>query len=179
MRINVVGTSGSGKSTLSKQLSEQYCLPYISLDQLFWKPDWEHSGDQELLTKVKNALDTHRCWVIDGNYTRTIPLKWAAVDVVIWLDYSFPRVLYQALTRALYNSWHKQELWPGTNNRESFKKLFSRDSIVLWTLKTYSRTRKKYQAHIQNTRYQHIRFIRITSPKQAKKQLAILSQLAQ
>jgi len=28
-------------------------------------------------------------YMIDGNYTRSIPVKWAEIDTVIWLDLSF------------------------------------------------------------------------------------------
>jgi len=37
-----------------------------------------------------------------GNYTRTIPIKWERVELVVWLDYSFPKTL--AFTRAIKRS---------------------------------------------------------------------------
>lgn len=178
MKINVVGTSGCGKSTLSKQLSDALDIAYISLDQLFWKPNWEQSTDKEFIDKLQTAIDQNVCWVIDGNYSRTIPVKWTAIDVVIWLDYSFARVLYQATSRALYNSWHKQELWPNTNNRESFRRLFSQDSIVWWTLKTFHRTRKKYQCLSRDSQYDHIKFIRLSKPIPLDACLALINRHA-
>ena len=49
MKINVVGTSGSGKSTLARQLAERLDVPYIEMDRLYWRPEWQerpmmHSG---------------------------------------------------------------------------------------------------------------------------------------
>ena len=38
-------------------------------------------------------------WVLDGNYTRTTSIKWKEVDMVIWIDYSFLRTLFQAIHR--------------------------------------------------------------------------------
>ena len=76
-RINVVGTSGSGKSSLSHQIATHLDLPYIELDQLFWKADWTETPDEEFFQKLKVALSADR-WVLDGNYDRTRHIKQAA-----------------------------------------------------------------------------------------------------
>ncbi len=41
MNINVVGTSGSGKSTLARRLAHRLELPWIELDRLYWRPNWQ------------------------------------------------------------------------------------------------------------------------------------------
>ncbi len=51
---------------------------------------------------------------------------------------------------------------------ETFGKLFSRDSIILWTLKSYRRNRKKNAGYMQSGKYNHIKFIRLKSPGQAE-----------
>ena len=56
MRINVIGTSGSGKSTLAKRIAEKLDIPYIELDELFWKPNWTESTDEEFFPKVARAV---------------------------------------------------------------------------------------------------------------------------
>lgn len=171
-KINVVGTSGSGKSTFSRQLAQTLNISYIEMDKIYWKADWQEPSDDEFFTKLEAELSS-QSWVLDGNYTRTIPLKWQKATHVIWLDYSFPRTLYQALKRAFTRSWNKEELWPNTGNIETFKKaFFSRDSIVLWTIKHYRINRKKYLGIMASNRYPHIEFIHIQSPKQAQQFLA-------
>ena len=45
MKINVVGTSGSGKSTLARQLAERLDVPYIEMDRLYWRPEWQGTPD--------------------------------------------------------------------------------------------------------------------------------------
>jgi len=91
-RINVVGTSGSGKSTFGRQVAEILNLPFYEMDQLFWKAGWQESTDEELFTKVRQVTSGDK-WVLDGNYTRTIPEKWKHVQLVIWLDLSFTRTI--------------------------------------------------------------------------------------
>ncbi|MEG0346977.1 MAG: adenylate kinase, partial [Acinetobacter sp.] len=52
-------------------------------------------------------------------------------------------------------------------NRESLKLLFSKQSIFIWLIQQYPRNKAKYQMMMQDQKYQHIQFIRLTSPKQA------------
>lgn len=171
MRVNVVGTSGSGKSTFAKRLAKATGVSYIEMDVLHWKPNWQESSDEALETKLKAAIhygDTESKWILDGNYKRTIPIKWQYATHVIWLDYSLSRTLYQAIKRAFKRAISKKEIWPNTGNVETFKQLFlSRDSMILWTLKTYHQNRKKYQALMQDPKFSHIEFICLNNPSQA------------
>ncbi len=143
-KINVIGTSGSGKSTFAKALSKKLDYPHIEMDAVFWGKDWYQPNDDEFFGNLSKALKPDQR-VLDGNYTRTIPIKWQDVDTIIWIDYSFPRTLYQAVKRAITRIVKQTELWPGTGNKESLKKLFTKDSIVLWTLKTYRKTDRTIQ----------------------------------
>lgn len=178
MKINVVGTSGSGKSTFARRLAQQLSLPYIQLDALYWRANWQGTPDDEFMEKIRKQLASHpQGWVLDGNYNRTKPVKWQEVECVIWLDYSFTRTLSQAIRRAFTRAWHKSELWPGTGNRESFRQsFFSRDSILLWTLKTWRSNRIRYLADMQNPAWRHIRFVHLRSPAQSEAFLQSLSE---
>ena len=110
-RINVVGTSGSGKSIFARELAEVLKLPCYEMDQLFWKSNWQGSSDDELFRKVHEVTSRSR-WVLDGNYTRTIPVKWKQVQLVIWLDPSFLRTVFRVTKRTIYRSFTQEEIWP-------------------------------------------------------------------
>lgn len=174
MKVNVVGTSGSGKSTVARQLAQKLAMPYIEMDRLYWRPDWQGTPDDEFQARITEALaDATSGWVLDGNYTRTKAIKWREVDWVVWVDYGFCRTLWQAVRRAIRRAWQQSELWPGTGNCESFRRSFlSRESIVWWTLKTYHRNRKKYQAEMLDANNSHIRFIHLRSPVETASFLA-------
>jgi len=166
-RFNVIGTSGSGKTTFSKKLAGILDIPYIQMDAIFWGPNWSAPCDEEFLPKVQHAL-CGDAWVLDGNYTRTIPIKWAEIDCVIWLDYPFWRIMRQAVTRALSRSISKEELWEGTGNRESFRRSFmSKDSIVWYTLQSHAKMRHLIMMLMIDPQHAGIRFVRLTSPKLA------------
>lgn len=167
--INIVGTSATGKTTFARQLAQKLGLSHIEMDDLFWLDDWQEAPDHEFFSKLQNQMDQATDgWILDGNYSRTRVLKLEYIDTIIWLDYAFSLNLYRSIKRAINRATTQKRLWSNSNNRESFKKSFcSRDSIILWMIKHHAKDRKKYLALMQNPAYQHIQFIRLTSPKQA------------
>ncbi len=163
-RFNVVGTSGSGKTNFARALAQRLQLPCHEMDQLFWKPNWQESSDEDLMAKVAEVTSGSK-WVLDGNYTRTTPVKWKQVQVVIWLDLPFARTVFRVARRAVKRSFTAEEIWPGTGNRESLTKtFFSRDSIVLWAIQTHRANRKKYLAMMNAPEYASISFVRLCTP---------------
>ncbi|MFX0028078.1 MAG: adenylate kinase [Candidatus Hermodarchaeota archaeon] len=166
LKVNVVGTSSVGKTTFCKKLSKILSIPYIEMDALFWGPNWYMPSNEEFLPKLRLALKGSS-WILDGNYhSRTTPLKWKSITTVIWLDFSFPRVLYQAVIRGTKRIISREELWPETGNRETLKALFSKDSIVLFAIKSFRKIRKRYKAVMESDFYSNIQFIRLKSPKE-------------
>lgn len=167
--INVVGNSAMGKSTFSKALAHHLSLSYIELDDLFWEDNWQQTPTVEFFAKIKAQIDQFSDgWVMDGSYSRTTEIKWQNVDTVIWLDYPFILNLYRSITRGLHRSFTQQRLWPSSNNHETLKQLFSKDSVVWWMITNHKISRAKFEKLIQDPQYQHIRFIRFKSPKEAK-----------
>ena len=166
MKINVIGTSGSGKTTFGRRLAEILGIPFLEMDALFWGPNWSAPEDEVLFKELAAALKGDS-WVLDGNYTRTIPIKWDRVEIIIWLDFNFLRTLIQAVKRAVGRISSREELWPGTGNRETLRKLFSRESIVLWTIRTHRRNKIRNAQWMEKDEFSHIHFIRLKSPQEA------------
>ena len=171
MRINIIGTSGSGKTSFGKELAGILQIPFIEMDAIFWGPNWTPMAKEKFRSQLDQALQIDN-WVLDGNYTgASMPTKWERVEIVIWLDFSFSRTLLQAMSRAIQRVFSRQEIWPGTGNRESLRMLFSKDSIVLWTITSYHPKRKKIKTLMNDPAYQHIRFHQVRSPGEAAKLL--------
>lgn len=169
--INIVGTSAAGKTTFARQLAQKLGLSHIEMDDLFWLDNWQETPDHEFFAKLQSQIDqASRGWVLDGNYSRTLDLKLKYIDTIIWLDYSFSLNLYRSVKRAISRALTQKRLWENSNNRESFKTSFlSKDSIILWMITHHAQNRKKYLAMIKDPQYQHVQFIRLTSPNQAEK----------
>jgi len=175
MKINIIGTSASGKSTFGRKLAQAIDAPFIEMDVLFWGPNWRKSTDDEFFKKIESALSSPT-WVLDGNYSRTTPIKWKEVDTVIWLDYSFTRTLYQSLSRAIKRACSKTELWPNTGNYETFGRMLSKDSIIWWCIKTYPKIRKRYIEIMNAPKYAHIKFVHLRNSTEADKYILSMSQ---
>ena len=167
-KINVVGNSGSGKTTFGRKLAKALSIDFIEMDAVFWGKDWYWPSDDELFSKLEAALDRDT-WVLDGNYTRTTPIKWKNIDTVIWIDYSFFRTAWQVTSRALHRTLTRKELWEGTGNIETFQRMFSKESIIWYSIKTYSSTKRKYEAAMVNPDYAHISFVRLKSPQECSR----------
>lgn len=166
MRINVVGTSGSGKSTFARQIAAKCNLPYVEMDALFWKPNWTESTDEEFFPRLEEALSSDD-WVLDGNYQRTQPIKWRRVQTVVYLDLPLRVVLYRMIRRCLVRGLKREELWAG--NRESlWKHLFTRDSMILWTISSFPKLRRRYTDAFEMPEHSHIKFVRLCSRKETE-----------
>jgi adenylate kinase family enzyme len=171
-RINVVGTTGSGKTTTARLIGVRLGLPCIEMDALFWKPNWGETPDEEFLPSIDAATSGDR-WVLDGNYSRTRPIVWPRADTIVWLDYMFPRVFWQLLRRTVRRSITHEELWEGC--RERFRKsFFSKDSILLWQLKTYWRRKRDYPSLLARPEHAHLTVLRFRSPRDVRKWLESL-----
>ncbi len=173
-KILVVGTSGSGKSTLARQLSKRLNLRDIELDALFWKKNWQQSDQQEFRQKIQNALHGDSGFIIHGNYGKVRDLTWGNAELVIWLDYSRPLVMWRVLKRSLRRILKNEVLWAG--NTESFKKTFlTKDSIILWAWQTYNLRRQQYKELMTSSEYSHIKVLRFTKPSQVEKFINTMS----
>ncbi|MDK2124398.1 P-loop NTPase family protein [Parachitinimonas caeni] len=167
-RINVIGCSGSGKSTLSRQLAKQLDVPYFEMDQLYWGPNWTEPDDATWLARIATTLAGRDGWVLDGSYTRTQGVKWRQPCTVIWLDLPLWQTLWQVGRRTQRRVMARQELWPGTGNRESLGRAFSRQSILLWVWNTHRSQRQRNLALMRDPTYSHVQFIHLTSLRQAR-----------
>lgn len=173
-RINVVGNSGSGKTPLSKEIASILDVPRIEMDALFWQPNWTQTPREEFFKSLQQAISGER-WVLDGNYNKTLNIKWARAQMVVWLDLPFLTILGRVFRRSVRLSISKEELWAG--NTESFRNaFFSRNSIILWSIGQFRRNRARYSSAISNPANAHIKFVRLRSPQQVNEFLQELRE---
>lgn len=171
-RINVVGTSGSGKTTVGQAIAERLDVPFIELDSLAWLPGWTNRPSEELRALVDRKTQQD-AWVVDGNYSKVRDIVWPRADMVVWLDYRFWRVFAQLLRRTLRRAAQREELWSG--NRESFRLSFlSRESILLWMIRTYPQRKRQYAELLARPEHAHLRVIVLRTPRQTRRWLDTL-----
>lgn len=84
-RILVIGCPGAGKSTFARRLREETGLPLYHLDMIWHKPDKTNISREEFDEKLSEILEKDR-WIIDGNYDRTLEVRFKHCDTVFLLD---------------------------------------------------------------------------------------------
>lgn len=84
-RMIIVGNNGSGKSFLAKELSVITGLPVVHLDVEFWRPNWEKPPQEEWIKRQMELIAKEK-WIIEGNHTGTMELRFKAADLIIFLD---------------------------------------------------------------------------------------------
>jgi adenylate kinase family enzyme len=166
-RILVVGTSGSGKSVFAKKLASFLKIPNIELDALFWEPNWVEATQPVFRDRILNATSQSTGWVINGNYNKVSNLTWQKADTLIWLDYKLSLVLWRVLKRSFIRVVTREVLW-GTNRESFIKTFFTKYSIILWALQSYSRRNRQYENLIQSSEYAHLKTYRFKSPREAE-----------
>jgi adenylate kinase family enzyme len=143
-RVAVFGTTGSGKSWLAERLADRTGLRLIELDALFWGRDWQPAPVELFRHRVERETREDG-WIVVGNYGQVRDLVWRPADTLVWLDLPLPVVMGRLLRRTVKRAVTAEELW-GTGNRETLANaFFSRNSILLYALKTHRRNRARFE----------------------------------
>ena len=96
----VLGSSGSGKTTLAKRLAATCDLPVIHMDSEFWHPGWVQPEKAAWASRVRGLVEADE-WVMDGNYSSTLPVRLERADVAILLDIPVSLCLWSVYRRSL------------------------------------------------------------------------------
>lgn len=174
-RVIVIGTSGSGKTTFAGKLSALLGVKHIQIDAINFLENWQERPPEEFKKLVEQEISANE-WIMDGNYSRVRDMTWRRATMLIWLNYSFPVNFYRAVSRTLRRVFLREVLYSG--NRENFRKAFlSRDSMILWMLKTYRRRRRQYAELLRQPEWRDKEIFVFTRPREAEDFLARLRRI--
>jgi adenylate kinase family enzyme len=168
-RIAVLGMTAAGKSTLAKKLARRLGVPHVELDGIVHGPNWVDLSDEEFHTRTADALSGDG-WVVDGNYPAVRDLTIGQAETVVWLDYPIVIPLWRVFPRTLRRIIRHEELWNG--NRETWRQtLFTRDSMLLWGLTSWRRSRRNTGEALRATPH-HARVIVLRTPRDVERLVA-------
>lgn len=143
-RVAVIASaSGNGKTTVGRAAAGRLGVPFVELDRLHWGPNWTEASAEELRARVVPVV-AGEAWVVDGVYRGKLgDVVLERAELVVWLDLPLrvwlPRLLRRTLRRALR---HEEFL---NGNRETLRSaLLSRDSLLLYALRSHFRRRRSY-----------------------------------
>jgi adenylate kinase family enzyme len=116
-RVAIVGCSGAGKSLLAIKLGEMTGLPVIHLDREYWRPGWKEPTRFEWIEHVMELAKGER-WIIDGNYSGTMDIRFEVCDTIVFMDYPRNVCLMRVLKRVLrYYGRRRPDMPEGCNER--------------------------------------------------------------
>ena len=133
---------------------------------MFHQPGWTELPAEEFRSRVGEFVAGDR-WVVDGNYSVVRDLIWRRADTVVWLDLHRRVVMRRIIGRSVSRVVRRTELWHG--NRETWRNLVARDpqrSIMRWSWTQHARYRAKYEELSRLPEWSHVRFVRLSSPRE-------------
>ncbi len=145
-RILILGSGGAGKTTLARQLAGVLGIEVIHLDTLYWKPGWVESEQAEWRGKIQ-AVVQRESWIMDGNFSETLPERLEACDTVIFLDFSRTVCLWRILKRVVqYYGRTRPDLPEGCPERLDFE-------FMAWVWNFPTRSRRKVLELLETHRH--------------------------
>lgn len=153
-------------------------IPHIELDALNWRPGWLglHQNDPDLWSRTVSEAVGGDAWVVDGNYSKGAqPHTLPRATEVVWLDYPRRILMSRVLRRSFIRAITRQELWPGTGNRELFSRWLDKDHPIRWTWDTYARSKAIREALFASDALAHACKHRFRHPREAEAWLRTLA----
>ncbi|MEQ0561873.1 adenylate kinase [Amycolatopsis sp. NEAU-NG30] len=168
-RIVIVGVTGSGKSTLARAIAARTGLPFHSADDIGWQPGWVGTPDDEQRRLVAEVCAQER-WVLDAVYSKWQDIVLPRTQLVVGLDYPRWLSLSRLVRRTLVRVVTRERICNG--NVESFRQMFSADSIIRWHFTSFAAKRARIRAWAAEPPGPAV--VRLTSPRETRRWLATL-----
>ena len=152
-------------------------LPHIELDAINWQPGWVGLNDvdpAEFVRRVQAAIAAET-WVVDGNYGAVRDAVWDRATDLVWLDYGREVIMPRVVRRSIGRAMDRRELWPGTGNRETWRRWLDPEHPIRWAWSTWARRRREYTERCADPRYADLRIHRLRHPRDAT---ALIRRLA-
>lgn len=134
-KVLIIGCAGSGKTTLCKKLSKILNLPIIHLDNYYWEAGWNKVQTDKWISILESLVKKSE-WIMDGNYTQSLPLRLKESTSVIYLDTPRYKCLWRAFKRRLTFWKNREDIPYGCTDRFSL-------SFYLWIWHYPKRSRQR------------------------------------
>ena len=110
------------------------------VDDLAWQPGWVLMPEDEQRRMFAEIAAGDR-WVLDSAYGVWLDVVLPRADLVVGLDYPRWLSLQRLVRRSLLRVVDKRTVCNG--NTETWRALVSRDSIVVWHFRSFTRKRTR------------------------------------
>lgn len=171
-KIALFGPPATGKSTIAKELSARLGIPHTDLDEVLFTP--AGALPLEEFRRQAARVTAQDEWVVEGNFSKLADVVWHRADILVWLDFPLPLIVYRIVLRSLRqllgrdNSAQAQRLtWS--------KAFFARRSLLRTAVRKYRANRPRYLLQVAETQARGVTVVRLHSGREATQWLAGLS----
>ena len=84
-KIMLIGSPGGGKSWLAARIAKHTGYLLYHLDKEFLKPGWVFIPADEQIALMQE-ITAQDCWIIEGNWGKSMEIRFAAADLIIFLN---------------------------------------------------------------------------------------------
>lgn len=158
MRIVIFGKPGSGKTTFAFALSLKLKIPLYHLDKYFYESKWVERDYNEFL-RLQKHLVAQENWIIDGNNTKSLEMRYQRATVILYFCYPWWQVLWRIFKRRFFSQKN-----PMIDDRA-----VGCPETIRWSLLKYTLTYEKRLSLLLTTlrkKYSSIPFYIISSDKE-------------
>lgn len=142
-KIMIIGSAGAGKSTLARKLEEITKIEAIHMDTLFWTKDWIPVSQEELFQKVEKIIERDS-WIIDGNYSKSIDIRFDSADAIIFLDAPLWLCLYRVIKRRIiYANKERPDMAKGCKEKIDWE-------FIQWIINYHRKKKKKVRSKMND-----------------------------
>ncbi|MHA7262907.1 P-loop NTPase family protein [Arthrobacter sp. TMN-37] len=139
-RVVFHGVTGSGKTSAAHAYARATGVPeYSADDDLGWLPGWRERPLEEQ-RRIAAGIAARERWVIDSTYSGWRDILLARAELVVALDYPRWLSLGRLVRRTIRRCMTREPVCNG--NTESFRRVFTRESIILWHFRAFPRKRE-------------------------------------
>ncbi|WP_306893482.1 AAA family ATPase [Agromyces albus] len=162
-RVIVAGTSGSGKSTFTRRLAAASGIPYQEIDALRHGPGW--TPRPSFMEEVA-AFTSRAEWATEWLYADARDLLASRAQLLVWLDYPRPLVMFRVLRRTVRRQVRREVLWNGNVEPPLRTAFTDADHIVRWAWRTHSTWSSLVEGAA--ARHPQLTIVRLRSPREAE-----------